>query len=187
MAPPPTPTGASDPAGIASGPGKKPRSSRVEAPGSVPTVCCRSRRPIQRSTRPDTSGTEPSRREGLTRLVAGRSSGFRLARSSRPLLRERLNLPPRLPIPIPHRNSGLVAAVVAGHSGASAADSHGLPFWSRAPRDTCNVPQSTRPPPACQDPRRENGRKTVRTGGLSPNLPPPPGAGPPCTPSRPAP
>ena len=31
-----------------------------------------------------------------------------------------------------------IAAVVAGYSGASAADFHGLPFWPLVSRDTCN-------------------------------------------------
>jgi len=81
-------------------------------------------------------------REGQTRLVAGRSSGFRVARPQAPM-----NLPSRQagiwrPHPSaapshPDHASGqwpmrrswgpAVRGPVAGYSGASAADSHGLP------------------------------------------------------------
>jgi hypothetical protein len=50
---------------------------------------------------------------GPFRLVAGRSSGFRV------------NLPSRLPA----RGQWHHATFVSGHSGASAADSHGFPCW----------------------------------------------------------
>jgi len=81
-------------------------------------------------------------REGQTKLVAGRSSGSRVV------------LPPRLPIGHPQPDSGMVAAVVAGHSGASAADSHGLPCWPRL-RGTCNADEYTH----CAEPvKRENHR-----------------------------
>ena len=60
-------------------------------------------------------------REGGSRLVTGRSSGFRVF------------LPPR-PSRCDPKSSAVVfqlAAVVAGYSGASAADFHGLPYSAR--------------------------------------------------------
>lgn len=56
-------------------------------------------------------------------------------------------LPPRLPAAITHHNSGLCGGQSPGYSGASAAESHGLPFFGPdCSRDTCNASTITGPP-----------------------------------------
>jgi hypothetical protein len=92
-------------------PTKSPDSRGCERPGSIG---------VQHQVEPD-----GPYRESRTKLVAGRSSGSRVV------------LPPRLPTRHPQPGSGFVAAVVAGHSGASAADFHGLPYEPH-PWGTCN-------------------------------------------------
>jgi len=82
----------------------------------------------------------------VSRLVAGRSSGFRVI--------FRRAFPPTL-----RASAVALAAVVAGYSGASAADLHGLPFSSRPGAGTYNdltvsaLPGeiNQKPPPTCTD------------------------------------
>jgi hypothetical protein len=70
---------------------------------------------------------------------AGRSSGSRVASPHESLGSHPSAAPSRR---VTHPNSGTRAAVVTGYSGASAADSHGLPCWALA--GACNDRQSTR-------------------------------------------
>jgi hypothetical protein len=134
---------------------QEPRSSRIEAPG-------------QRGLRqlPKTFPANRLTREGRSRLVAGRSSGFRFVPGG---------LPPRLPIPIPHRDSGLLRRASPVTAARPRPILTAFPFipsgLSRS--GTCNWIESRKPPGGCQAITRPISEKvsSARPSGPRPGVP----------------